>query len=109
MSVSPPVSQRLARHIEVKRDAHDPSVHVYIDGERVPYFFTGEGVTVEAPFGQPAKVTFTLTAERISVDDQYLLGQADELGLDHEHPAEERKDCDADGCVLEADHEGPCL
>jgi len=75
----------MARHIEVKRDEHDPSVKLYIDGELFPFFITGDGVKVEPKFGQPGQVTVTLTAERITVDDQYLVGAAEALNLDHDH------------------------
>jgi hypothetical protein len=122
MSLEPPQvspTHRLARHIEVKRDKGDPSVRVYIDGDLVPFFATGDGIKVEAPFGRPGAVTITLTAEKITVDDQYLVGQGEELGLDHDHPddkPDERVMPDkvlcltTPGCILDGpEHVGPCL
>lgn len=123
MSLEPPKNptptHRLARHIEVRRDKGDPSVRVYIDGELVPYFLTGDGVKVEPRFGQPGQVTLTLVAERITVEDEFLLGQGDDLDLDHDHdeaPAPAPVYVDAvpqctlkAACPLDAGHPGPCL
>lgn len=123
MSLEPPKSptptHRLARHIEVRRDKGDPSVRVYIDGELVPFFLTGDGVKVEPRFGQPGSVTLTLVAERITVEDEYLLGQGDDLGLDHDHDEDkpdervmpEKVLCTkTPGCIIAGpEHVGPCL
>ena len=84
-SLPPAPTHRLAREIKVTRDPDDPSVRVFIDGELLPYFLAGEGVKVEPSFGQPGKVTFSLTAESIVVEDRYLTGAAERLGLDHTH------------------------
>lgn len=84
-SLPPAPTHRLAREIKVVRDPDDPSVRVYIDGELVPFFLSGEGIKVEPSFGQPGRVTFSLTAETILVEDRYLLGASDRLRLDHTH------------------------
>lgn len=110
MSVTPPPSDathRLARTIRVERAKGDPSVHVIIDGEPIPFFFTGEGVKVESPFGQPGRVTLTLTAEHIEVSDRYLEGAATEHALDHSHD-DDVAEC-AEGCGGTPGHPGPCL
>ena len=122
MSLEPPksstASHRLARHIEVQRDPRNGSVRVLIDGELFPYFLTGDGVQVKPKFGQPGEVTLTLVAERISLDDRFLEGSAEALGLDHDHeddPAErvmpEATPCTkTPGCILSGpEHVGPCL
>jgi hypothetical protein len=109
----------MARHIEVLREPRNGSIRVYIDGELFPYFLTGDGIKVEPRFGEPGEVTLTLVAEHITVDDRYLLGAAELVGLDHDHAADEQPDAvfvDAvppctrtPNCPLDAGHPGPCL
>lgn len=84
-SLPPAPTHRLARQIRVVRTARDPATRVYIDGELLPYIMVGDDVSVRTPHGAPGVVTLSLTAESVLVEDRYLDGAGDALGLDHTH------------------------